>query len=300
MLWRELAAEQQGAISRRQLAAAGLAHGVIARLIAARELERIGNHGVYLVGGAPWTLGAKLWAAALMSGGAIGFASAAHLWGITAAPPPGVHVVVPHQRRPRMPDWIVVHRGFVADSMVVRRDGLPRTTRTQTVLDHLSTLSPADAQTLADRGVQRRWLTAASIERRLIEQPRCRGNTLLRTVLSNLGDGAAAQSERVLHRLLRSAGLSGWEPNYQLWAGGQLIAVVDVAFAAARLAIEVDGWAFHNDVTRFQGDRWRQNDLSLVGWRVLRFTWADITRHPERTVSQIRRMLEVSGTDFAE
>jgi very-short-patch-repair endonuclease len=64
--------------------------------------------------------------------------------------------------------------------------------------------------------------------------------------------------------------------------------VVDIAFPAQRIAVEIDGWAFHSDQRAFQHDRGRQNWLALQGWQVFRFTWLDVTQHPDRVLGQIR------------
>ena len=64
--------------------------------------------------------------------------------------------------------------------------------------------------------------------------------------------------------------------------------VVDIAFPEDRVAIEIDGWAFHTDHAAFQKDRRRQNALALNGWQVLRFTWLDVTEHPQRVLADIR------------
>jgi very-short-patch-repair endonuclease len=103
-------------------------------------------------------------------------------------------------------------------------------------------------------------------------------------------DGAAAHSERVLHRLLRRAGVRGWLPNHEVWSAGELIAVVDVAIPSLRLAIEVDGMAYHVDVDRFRRDRSRQNALVALGWTVLRFTWADLVERPGYVIATILRL----------
>ncbi|MGE4365556.1 MAG: endonuclease domain-containing protein, partial [Mycolicibacterium sp.] len=55
-----------------------------------------------------------------------------------------------------------------------------------------------------------------------------------------------------------------------------------------KVAIEVDGFAFHSDHDAFQKDRVRQNRISLLGWQVLRFTWLDLTEYPERVLATIR------------
>lgn len=86
----------------------------------------------------------------------------------------------------------------------------------------------------------------------------------------------------MLIRLLRAARITGWRANYPVCGY-----IVDIAFPAQKVAIEVDGWAFHVDQAAFQRDRARQNRISLNGWQVLRFTWLDLTEHPERVIAEI-------------
>ena len=64
--------------------------------------------------------------------------------------------------------------------------------------------------------------------------------------------------------------------------------MVDLAFVAERVAVEVDGWAYHVDPDRFQGDRSRQNRLTAAGWIVVRFTWADLVEKPDEVVAMIQ------------
>jgi very-short-patch-repair endonuclease len=42
----------------------------------------------------------------------------------------------------------------------------------------------------------------------------------------------------------------------------------------------------------FENDRLRDNAAQLAGWRILRFTWEEITNSPERVVSTVARALE--------
>jgi very-short-patch-repair endonuclease len=86
--------------------------------------------------------------------------------------------------------------------------------------------------------------------------------------------------------LLKQAEITGWKANFAV--GGY---VIDIAFPAQRVAIQIDGWAFHSDQAAFQNDRVRQNRLALQGWQVLRFTWLDLTQHPERVLAQVRAAL---------
>ena len=70
------------------------------------------------------------------------------------------------------------------------------------------------------------------------------------------------------------------------------VATVDLLFAEARVAVEVDGWSGHNGRDAFERDRRRQNALVNAGYTVLRFTWRDLTTREEQVVQQIRTALD--------
>lgn len=201
-----------------------------------------------------------------------------------------VHIVVDHKRRIAAPPGVCLHRCAVPVRELQLRSELPTTSRRRTAVDLIATLPIRDASPLLDRALQRGWLRPQDLDRRLREYPNRPGNRQLRRLQHNVGDGAAAESERVLHRLLRRAGIRGWLPNHEIWAGGELVAVVDVALPVQRIAIEVDGMAYHVDVERFRRDRTRQNALVGLGWTVLRFTWADLTERPGYVINTVRRL----------
>lgn len=102
-------------------------------------------------------------------------------------------------------------------------------------------------------------------------------------MLQDADSGAHSEAERLFIRLLEQAGITGWRTNSPV--GGQ---VVDVAFPAAKVAVEIDGVAFHSDSDDFQKDRVRQNAITLLGWQVLRFTWLDLTEYPDRVIAVLR------------
>jgi very-short-patch-repair endonuclease len=55
--------------------------------------------------------------------------------------------------------------------------------------------------------------------------------------------------------------------------------------------VEIDGWAYHTTPDQFRADRQRQNRLVAAGWRVLRFTWHDVTERPADVVATIATLL---------
>jgi very-short-patch-repair endonuclease len=109
------------------------------------------------------------------------------------------------------------------------------------------------------------------------------GAPAARRLLLAAADGARSEAERLLIKLLRAESITGWKADYRI---GRY--KVDVAFPASKVAIETDGWAFHSDQEDFQHDRIKQNEIALLGWQVLRFTWLDLTEYPQRVAAEIR------------
>ncbi|MGQ0573053.1 MAG: endonuclease domain-containing protein [Pseudonocardia sp.] len=101
-------------------------------------------------------------------------------------------------------------------------------------------------------------------------------------MLAAAGDRADSAAERVLVAALREAGITGWVLGHPF---GHY--VLDLAFVRERVAVEVDGWAWHADVERFRTDRRKGNAVTAAGWVLLRFTWHDLTRRPTECVTEI-------------
>src|SRR5207342_1447140 len=71
--------------------------------------------------------------------------------------------------------------------------------------------------------------------------------------------------------------------------------VVDFLWRDASLIVEVDGHASHGTRRAFQADRDRDGRLAVAGYRVLRFTWRDVTRRSAVVADRVRRLLRVLG-----
>jgi very-short-patch-repair endonuclease len=120
-----------------------------------------------------------------------------------------------------------------------------------------------------------------------------RGNRQrLRHLLDSRSEPWSA-AERVCHRLLHDAGIVGWTANLPVRAGGRDY-YLDVAFPDLGVVVEIDGRLHEDDPEIFENDRWRQNDLVLDGWVVVRFTWAMLDRHPDVVLRTVRSALEVA------
>lgn len=286
MSWTQRARFQHGLITRRQLIDAGVSPSSQVVMRRQGRLEATPARGIFRVAGAPFTPGAAAWFAVLSSRSPLSFLTAAEWWDMEVEQDGLVHITRLDRRRLDWPTGVRVHRVALLPDVVTERYGLQLTDRVETALDCMGWLPLTRARRFADRAVQQGWLSVQDIERRLRDQPRRWGNRQLRQLLLQVSDGAAAESERMLHRLLRSRGITGWVPNLAVIVSGHRY-VIDVAFPHLRLAIEVDGFDYHRR-DRFQRDRTKQNALIGAGWTVLRFTWSDIEDRPEYVIASIR------------
>jgi len=71
--------------------------------------------------------------------------------------------------------------------------------------------------------------------------------------------------------------------------------VVDFFWLEARLIVELDGRATHDTRRAFQADRDRDGRLAVAGYRVVRFTWWDVTRRPAVVGDRVRRLLRAAA-----
>jgi very-short-patch-repair endonuclease len=192
-------------------------------------------------------------------------------------------------------DVIVAHRhasraGLRTHVVGLRRDevtvfGTARvTTLSRTIADCIGRLSPDLADGVLSWALTRGLADADDLRRMVDERTGSWGNRRRRRAYDLAADGAASVAEQRLHRMLRRAGLTGWEPNAPVRVRGQVIARADVLFPEVRLVIEVDGRRYHG-ADRFQLDRDRDNVLVSAGYTVLRFTWHDLTARPQATLS---------------
>ncbi|WP_317451457.1 endonuclease domain-containing protein [Gordonia jinghuaiqii] len=193
---------------------------------------------------------------------------------------PGVPVVVaPHGRNGTLVEGAKVWHRTVDPRDLTEVDGLSVTALDLTVLDASVELGVK----VMDNALLNKTVTISTLDTVQRRNAGRRGSPRARAMLEAMSSGARSEAERITATLLRGSGLTGWTVNTP--ACGY---VLDFAFAASKIAIEIDGMAFHSDAVAFQRDRTRQNDLVANGWLVLRFTWQDVTTRPAWVLAQIR------------
>jgi very-short-patch-repair endonuclease len=204
------------------------------------------------------------------------------------APPNGpVEVAIPHMRSARSPAGVLVRRQTIAAEHRLHYDRV----QVARIAHVIATQLFRTGTELLDQALRSRWVTLDQVVAVQRTRLGARHSARAGRILQDAATAAHSPAERLLHRLLRSAGITGWQANADLTIEGSSICP-DVRFDTLRLLIEVDGFAFHTDHGAFENDRRRQNALVLAGWTVLRFTWRQLTDEPQRVIAEIRRAIE--------
>ncbi|CRZ18919.1 type IV toxin-antitoxin system AbiEi family antitoxin domain-containing protein [Mycolicibacterium neworleansense] len=277
--------DQDGVITLAQAKQAGLSQQAVNRRVHSGRWLRC-SRGVYFADDRPFTEAARIRASVWSLGPRATASGLAAAWwhGVTKYAPDDVEVTVPrvsnHSRRP----GIRARRRDLDPRDVIERRGLRVTALPLTVVE--AAARRGGGAKLMDSALQRHT-ELRDLWRAHLRNKGRHGSPAARILLIAAADGARSAAERLLIKLLREAGLTGWKANYRL---GRY--VIDVAFPAHRLAIETDGWAFHSDQEDFQKDRVKQNEIALTGWQVLRFTWLDLTEYPQRVIAEVRFAIE--------
>jgi very-short-patch-repair endonuclease len=268
-----LAGAQHGVASRAQLMGLGLTRHEVGDRLAGGRLHTI-HRGVYAVGHTVLKAEGRWIAATLATGGVLSHATAAAAWDLL---PVGatIHVTVPGDAGRKRRSGIRIHRSRTLEprDMTAHR-GIPLTTRERTIADLARTTSGRRLEHLVDRA-----------ERHLdFERLRHLAPPSLQAVLSSYTTTLTrSELEEAFLRLCDHHGIPRPQTNTHIEG-----IEVDFVWRDRRLIVEVDGYAFHSGPTRFEADRERDVHLTTCGWRVLRFTWRQVTHRPAWVARAIR------------
>lgn len=274
-----------GVITLAQAKLAGLTQDAVNRRVRSGKWLRC-SPGVYFADDRPFTESARVRAAVWSAGPNAAASGLAAAWWhqVTKYPPDTVEVTIPRTGHHPQRQGVRLRRRDLDPHDIVERRGLRVTALALTVVE--AAARRGGGAKLMDSALQRHT-ELRDLWRAHLRNKGRHGSPAARRLLIAAADGARSAAERLLIKLLREAQITGWKANYRL---GRY--VIDVAFPAHKLAIETDGWAFHSDQEDFQHDRVRQNEIALMGWQVLRFTWLDLTEYPQRVIAEIRFAIE--------
>jgi uncharacterized protein DUF559/putative AbiEi antitoxin of type IV toxin-antitoxin system len=292
----ELAARQHGVVARRQLAAVSVTLSMLKSRVARGQLISL-HRGVYAVGHRQlrregWWMAAVL---AAGEGAVLSHRDAAALHGIL---PPGSHVrtEVTTTGRASTSATIRIYRTHSLDvEDVTTIEGIPATSVARTLLDLAGTV-PKDRLAKAMNEAERlQLLDVRALERALAKTAgrRGSGHRIVTEALRELATIGVTFTRSELERrflslVVKPYGLPRPAMNAPI-AGME----VDALWREHRVAVEVDGWA-HRTRRAFQEDRERDVRLHVAGYRVLRFTYRDVTKRPWWVAGAIGELLHAA------
>jgi len=298
----EHAARRHGVISRSEARGFGLTERQIDHRLTRGHWTRVVG-GVYRLAGVPASWRSQL-VAACLAGSPLAVAShraAARLWGFPGFDTPAVEVTMEPGRSRRL-DGVVVHEcALLLDDDRREVDGVPVVGVELNLIQLAAIVGGARIEGLVDDALRRRLTTLDSLRGRLEVLGRSGrdGSGVLRTAIDVRDPGnarAESRLERAFADLITDAQLPAPTLQHEVRdVRGRFIARVDAAWPEARLAVELDGRAFHEPLGRWNRDLRRQNDLVVAGWTPLRFTWWDVDQAPQRVVQDIARVVRAAA-----
>lgn len=210
--------------------------------------------------------------------------TAAWMHGLDVEPASPVEVALPHDSHLRSRAGLNVHHCDVADEAVTIRD-IRATNLSRTLLDLCARLSAVEALVVVDMACHAGLTDKETLLRYTDDAKGRRGVARLRR-LAGLAEPAESPMETRLRWLLIDARLPIPEVQTDLYnSSGEFMGRADLYYPAANLVVEFDGG---NHRERLVSDDRRQNGLIGAGYRILRFTAADVYGRPDTVVATVR------------
>ncbi len=204
-------------------------------------------------------------------GAALSHRSAAALWALVPRSGPAVgaggpiDVVVPFERRPTQRKDVRLHRSrSLLPSHVVQRNGIPVTSPARTIADMRRVSSPSEL-------------------RSMVRKAEVLG---LRTELAPRAEPTRSELEDLFLEFCKRYGFPPPNVNRKIAELG-----VDFSWPDFKVAVETDSYNFHRGAQAYENDHERDLDLRAAGYDVVRLTWRQLTRKPDRCASAVEDAL---------
>jgi len=299
-----IARAQAGVISKAQFLAARLSATQWDRFVVGPSWKRAGR-GVGRSVTAAQTFEQRVWTACLESGGWASHRTAGWLWGldgIARFAPQRIEVLVELTNRRRARHAHVRRSRTLVKEHLSTRPGPPCTSLERTLLD-LAEVLDGDALELAYSSAVRKQPNFPATLRALLDPLPRRGHRGIAELRSLLEEGSrpldSALEVKVM-RLLKRAKVPKPEVGHMVFDGDVHVAKLDFAWPSnrPRVALMAHGARFHHNTDRWERDLDQMTVLNTIGWRVLQFSYRDVTRRPKVLLERVRRALsgyEASG-----
>lgn len=262
----------------------------VARWTASGDLLHV-HPGVVMLPSAAEDPLARARAATLWAKGPLSHRSALSLWEVVSPSDGLLHVTVPADRYPRRTTGVVVHRTTV-HLPTTRVHGIPVTSLSRSLVDawdgaHRSRKGRRNGgEPLARQAViecvRSRRVAVGALRAESAELRVHAGRTALTTLLDLVEQGCESELEiwGALHVLPRPPHVPALVRQLRIRVDGRWLRL-DAAYPEARVAVELDGAAFHGSREARERDLRRDTALAALGWVVLRFSYARLMADPD-------------------
>ncbi|WP_336028727.1 DUF559 domain-containing protein [Geodermatophilus sp. FMUSA9-8] len=254
-----------------------------------------------------WPVRAR--AAVLWARGPLSHLSALAVHQLVPAPPGPLHVTVPADRWPRGSTGVVAH-GTTLPMRPVAVSGLPVLAAARSLVDAWAwAATPGRNPRAASEVPVVRQAVIEAVRTRAVDvddlrsasdaQRRHAGRAALGALLDLVAGGC--QSELEIWGVLQVLGGPGIPPFVQqhavALADGRRV-FLDAAWPELRVAVELDGAAFHGSREQRERDLRRDTALAALGWVVLRFSYRRLTTDPDACRREIEAVLRRRRTEL--
>jgi hypothetical protein len=249
-----------------------------------------------------WTVRAH--AATGYTGGPLSHMSALAVHRIVDTELTRLEVTVPSDRRVRSSRWLRVHRSRNAVE-VTRAGGLPATSVARSLIDAWGNAHCTSAIRGYDgvargavlRATRERRVTVRELDEHLDVRPELPGRAAFTELLFLIAGGCESELEIYgVRHVLDVPGIPPCVQQHRLRLPFGPVRL-DAAWPDVKLAVELDGAAFHGSQEARERDLRRDAALAALGWVVLRFSYRRLMREPEACRAEIlaayRRRLSV-------
>ena len=235
----------------------------------------------------PWLV-LSAWQRLLPAEAVFAGATAAWLMGLDLAPTDPVEILLPPHSSVRPRSGLSVRRCEIDPRESIAIRGLRATTPHRTLADLCLRRPPVESLVAIDMAVGR-GITDLGALSRYCKEAEGRAGVRRLSTLAVLAAPAESPMETRLRWLLIQAGLPRPEVQRDLLDSEErFVARADLYYPTARLVLEYDG-GNHRD--RLVKNDHHQNLLINAGYRLLRFTAADVHIRPDIVVAQVRGAL---------
>jgi very-short-patch-repair endonuclease len=289
-----IADEQYGVIARAQLLELGLSADAVGRRVRSARLRPL-HRGVYALGHRALRREAH-WLAATLAcgdGAVLSHVAAAALWAIRPSAAVLIDVTVPVASGRRRPGLRVHRHAALLPAETTTEEAIPVTTPARTLLDLAATLPRRALERALDQAEVLRLFDRVALDAAVAAHRGRPGAPLLRAVLERHDVGATLTRSELEELFLRFCEQHGGErPQVNVAVAGF---EVDFYWPRRRVAVEVDGYAFHRTRAAFERDRARDAALAAGGVRVLRFSHRQLTTRPQEVARALQAARSISS-----